>query len=149
LTHYALSLFAAMLLASAQVAPAQAQRSPAGLWKTIDDKTQQPRSIVRVVEENGQYKGTVEKGLRPDDDPERLCDKCPGEFHNKKVHGLTFMWGFKQDGDEYNGGQILDPESGKLYRCKMKLSKDGKELHVRGYIGISLLGRTQIWLREQ
>jgi uncharacterized protein (DUF2147 family) len=138
---------AAILFCAAQANAEQA--SPVGLWKTIDDKTDQPRSIVRIVEEGGQYKGTIEKGLRADDDPERLCDKCPGEFHNKRVRGMTFMWGFKQDGKQYTGGQILDPENGKIYRCKMRLANYGKELHVRGYIGVSLLGRTQVWLREQ
>lgn len=126
-----------------------AQDSPVGLWKTIDDKTNKPRSIVRIVEENGEYKGIVEKGLREDDDPDRVCDKCDAPRKNQKIVGMTFMWRLKKDGNEYKGGEILDPENGKIYRCKIKLVDQGNKLDVRGFIGIALFGRTQTWLREQ
>jgi uncharacterized protein (DUF2147 family) len=52
-------------------------------------------------------------------------------------------------GDEYQGGEILDPENGKVYRVKMNLQDRGRTLHVRGFIGFSLFGRTQIWIREE
>lgn len=123
--------------------------SPVGLWKTIDDKTNKPRSLVRIVEENGEYKGIVEKGLREDDNPERVCEKCDAPRKNQKIHGMTFMWGLKKDGNEFKGGEILDPENGKIYRCKMKLVDGGKKLDVRGFIGIALIGRTQTWWREE
>lgn len=123
--------------------------SPVGLWKTIDDKTNKPRSLVRIVEENGEYKGIVEKGLRADDNPERVCEKCDAPRKNQKIQGMTFMWGLKKDGNEFKGGEILDPENGKIYRCKMKLIDSGKKLDVRGYIGIALIGRTQTWWREE
>lgn len=123
--------------------------SPVGLWKTIDDKTNKPRSLVRIVEENGEYKGIVEKGLREDDNPERVCEKCDAPRKNQKIQGMTFMWGLKKDGNEFKGGEILDPENGKIYRCKMKLIDSGKKLDVRGYIGIALIGRTQTWWREE
>ena len=123
--------------------------SPVGLWKTIDDKTTKPRSLVRIVEENGEYKGIVEKGLREDDNPERVCEKCDAPRKNQKIQGMTFMWGLKKDGNEFTGGEILDPENGKIYRCKMKLVDGGKKLDVRGFIGIALIGRTQTWWREE
>ena len=123
--------------------------SPVGLWKTIDDKTNKPRSLVRIVEENGEYKGIVEKGLREDDNPERVCEKCDAPRKNQKIQGMTFMWGLKKDGNEFKGGEILDPENGKIYRCKMKLVDGGKKLDVRGFIGIALIGRTQTWWREE
>lgn len=123
--------------------------SPVGLWTTIDDKTNKPRSLVRIVEENGEYKGIVEKGLREDDNPERVCEKCDAPRKNQKIQGMTFMWGLKKDGNEFKGGEILDPENGKIYRCKMKLVDGGKKLDVRGFIGIALIGRTQTWWREE
>lgn len=126
-----------------------AEDSPVGLWKTIDDKTNKPRSLVRIVEENGEYKGIVEKGLREDDNPERVCEKCDAPRKNQKIQGMTFMWGLKKDGNEFKGGEILDPENGKIYRCKMKLVDGGKKLDVRGFIGIALIGRTQTWWREE
>ena len=123
--------------------------SPVGLWKTVDDKTNKPRSLVRIVEENGEYKGIVEKGLREDDNPERVCEKCDAPRKNQKIQGMIFMWGLKKDGNEFKGGEILDPENGKIYRCKMKLVDGGKKLDVRGFIGIALIGRTQTWWREE
>jgi uncharacterized protein (DUF2147 family) len=126
-----------------------ANDSPIGLWKTIDDKTNKPRSIVRIVEENGEFKAIVEKGLQEGDNPDRVCDKCDPPRKNQKILGMTFMWGLKKDGSEFKGGEILDPDNGKIYKCKMKLVDGGKKLDVRGYIGISLIGRTQTWLREE
>jgi uncharacterized protein (DUF2147 family) len=126
-----------------------AEDSPVGLWKTIDDKSNKPRSIVRIVEENGEYKGIVEKGLVEGESPDKVCEKCDPPRKNQKILGMTFMWGLKKDGNEYKGGEILDPDNGKIYKCKMKLVDGGKKLDVRGFIGISLIGRTQTWLREQ
>jgi uncharacterized protein (DUF2147 family) len=128
---------------------AYAQDSPVGLWKTIDDKTNKPRSIVRIVEENGEFKGIVEKGLVEGESPDKVCEKCDPPRKNQKILGMTFMWGLKKDGNEFKGGEILDPDNGKIYKCKMKLVEGGKKLDVRGFIGISLIGRTQTWLREQ
>lgn len=125
-----------------------AENSPVGLWKTIDDKTNKPRSIVRIVEENGEFKGIVEKGLVEGESPDRVCEKCDPPRNNQKILGMTFMWGLKKDGKEYKGGEILDPDNGKIYRCKLSLSEDGRQLKVRGFIGVALIGRTQLWLRE-
>jgi uncharacterized protein (DUF2147 family) len=127
-----------------------AEPSPVGLWRTIDDQTGQPKGLVRIREVDGQLEGKVEKAFpKPGEDPAPKCDKCDGARHNQPVLGMTILWGLTQQGDEYQGGEILDPESGKIYRVKMKLTDGGKKLEVRGFIGISLLGRSQIWLREE
>jgi uncharacterized protein (DUF2147 family) len=127
-----------------------AELSPAGLWKTIDEISGRPKGLVRISEVNGQFEGKVERAfVKPGDDPAPRCEKCDGARHNQPVLGLKILWGLAKNGDEYQGGEILDPESGKVYRVKMKLFDDGKKLEVRGFIGISLLGRSQIWLREE
>lgn len=139
-----------VVLAMFVLAPfASANDSPVGLWKTIDDKSNKPRSIVRIVEENGEFKGIVEKGLVESESADRVCDKCDPPRKGQKILGMTFMWGLKKDGNEFKGGEILDPDNGKIYKCKMKLVDGGKKLDVRGFIGISLIGRTQTWLREE
>ncbi|MGH7874070.1 MAG: DUF2147 domain-containing protein [Candidatus Binatia bacterium] len=142
-------LMSALLTLSA-MAVNTAESTPVGLWKTIDDNTGQPRGLVRIREVNGRYEGTVEKGFpRPDEKEPPRCDKCDGARRNQPVLGMTILWGLTKQGDEYQGGEILDPESGKIYRAKMKLIEGGKKLEVRGFIGISLLGRSQTWLREE
>lgn len=124
--------------------------SPAGVWKSIDDKTKKERSIIRITEVDGEFKGVVEKLFdQPGDDPAHLCKECKGERKDKPIVGMTILWGLKKDGDIWAGGEILDPHNGKTYRCKMTLSDDGKSLNVRGFIGISLIGRSQTWWREQ
>ena len=129
-------------------AAAGEMNSPVGLWKTIDDKTGKERSVVRIAENNGVFEGKVEKIFdQPDDDPSHLCKKCEGERKDKPIIGMTFLWGLKKDGDQYGGGEILDPKNGKIYRAKMQLTEGGRKLEVRGYIGLSLFGRSQTWLR--
>ncbi len=125
--------------------------SPAGLWKPIDDKPKQPRSLFGIVEKDGVFEGRVEQLLnrQPDDDPEGLCRKCPGERKDKPIVGMSILWGLKRDGDAFKGGEILDPKNGKTYSCKMTLVDGGQKLDVRGFIGVSLIGRTQTWLREE
>jgi len=137
------------VLAAGLVGVAAAETdSPAGLWKTIDDKTGKERSLVRIVENNGIFEGKVEKIFeQSDDDPNHLCKKCEGERKDKPIIGMTFLWGLKKDGDQYGGGEILDPKNGKIYRAKMQLTEGGRKLEVRGYIGLSLFGRSQTWLR--
>ncbi len=129
---------------------AQASESPVGLWRTIDDKTGKEKSLVRIVEANGELRATIEKLFRePHEEPNPNCDKCPGERKNKPVLGMMIMTGLKKSGSEYDGGEILDPANGKTYRVKMWTAEGGKKLNVRGFIGVSLLGRTQVWIREE
>jgi uncharacterized protein (DUF2147 family) len=124
--------------------------SPTGLWKTIDDKTGKERSFVRITESNGVFEGKVEKIYdQPGDDPQHLCKECEGERKDKPIIGMTILWGLKKDGEQYSGGEILDPKNGSIYRAKMKLLDGGKKLEVRGFIGVSLFGRSQTWVREE
>src|SRR5262245_60763785 len=128
------------LLVMAATALADAS-SPAGLWRTIDDKTGKERSLVRITEVNGVFEGKVEKlfNRQPDDDPDGLCRPCEGARKDQPVIGMTILWGLKKDGDQFSGGEILDPKNGKIYRAKMKLLDNGAKLEVRGFIGVSLL----------
>jgi uncharacterized protein (DUF2147 family) len=142
---------AVFLLLSAVAGFASADvNSPTGLWKTIDDKTGKERSLVRITETNGVFEGRVEKIYdQPGDDPQHLCKECEGERKDKPIIGMTILWGLKKDGEQYAGGEILDPKNGSIYRAKMKLLDGGKKLEVRGFIGVSLFGRSQTWLREE
>jgi uncharacterized protein (DUF2147 family) len=128
-------------------AASAAELSPAGLWRTIDDKTGRPRGIVRIYEQNGQVFGKIESSLLAVEAKE-ICDRCPGERKNQPFIGMVILTGMKKSGAEYNGGEILDPDTGWVYRCKMRLTENGKKLILKGYLGISLLGRSQTWLRE-
>lgn len=127
-----------------------AEFTPVGLWRTIDDQTGKPRGLVRITEANGEYQAQVEKTFpKPGEDSNPKCEKCEGARQNKPVIGMTILWGLKKQGDEYQGGEILDPENGKVYRARVKLEDGGKKLDVRGFIGFSLFGRSQTWLREE
>ena len=131
----------------ASIALAQGANSPVGLWKSVDDETKAPKSLIRIVEKDGALTGRVEKILTEKVDAK--CDKCTDDRKDKPVQGMTIITGMKKDGDGWGGGDILDPNNGKVYRSQMKLVEDGKKLEVRGYIGVPLLGRTQTWLREE
>ena len=126
-----------------------ADSTPAGLWKTIDDTTNKPRSLIRITEQNGVYSAVVEKGLLETDTGDKVCDKCTDERKGQKIIGMTIAKGLKKNGNKYDGGEILDPDNGKVYKCKMTLDESGNNLEVRGYIGISLIGRSQIWHRVE
>lgn len=126
-----------------------ANASPVGKWTTISDSTGKPRSILQITESNNMLYGKVIK-IYPEAGDTGICDKCSGNFKNKKILGLTIMWGLKQNSDgTWSGGQILDPKIGKIYRVKLTVAPDGKTIKARGYIGISLLGRTQTWIRSK
>ncbi len=128
---------------------AMAAVNPVGLWKTIDDNTGKVRSIVRITQSNGEYKGTIEKLFRaPDQDQNPKCDKCTDARKDKPIIGMTILTGLRADGDdEFAGGQIVDPENGKVYSSKLTVDEDGKKLELRGFIGVSLIGRSQTWVR--
>lgn len=138
----------AVLLVSFGFTAMAAESSPVGVWTTID-KTKKPRAIVKLWKYKDELFGKILKVFPRPGDTGR-CVQCPGEYRNKPIKGLTFIWNLRQDKANPNhwyGGRILDPKNGKVYRCKMTLIDHGKRLKVRGYIGLSLLGRTQIWER--
>ena len=116
-----------------------------GRWKTIDDVTGKEKGVVEIYEKNGKVYGKIVEILE-NEHRDKKCTLCEGEDKNKPILGLTFIKGLKKDGKEYNGGQVLDPKNGKLYRCYIILIGKDK-LKIRGYIGISLFGRTQYWSR--
>lgn len=143
--------FAIALAASfANIAISADSNSPVGLWKTIDDKSGKPKSLVRITDAGGELRGTVEKIFREaSEDPNPKCEKCTDDRKDKPVIGMTIITGMKADGDHFAGGQILDPNNGKIYKSKMELEDKGKKLKVRGYIGVPVLGRSQVWVREE
>ena len=145
------ALFGPIALSPATVASAAdiVGNSPVGRWKTIDDTTGKAKSIVMIWEENGKLFGRVQKLLSPPPGiPNPVCKECTGEQKDKPVLGLRILWDLQKDKDGWSGGAILDPESGKIYKCLMSLEDDGKKLKVRGFVGFSVLGRTQYWDRE-
>jgi uncharacterized protein (DUF2147 family) len=124
---------------------AVAQKTVAGKWKTIDDNTGEAKSIIEIFERGGKVYGKVVQILDPAAKPDPICDKCPEDDprFKKKIIGMEIIQGLVKDGDEYSEGTILDPEPGKIYRCKLWL--EGEDLMVRGYWGPFY--RTQTWKR--
>jgi uncharacterized protein (DUF2147 family) len=143
----ALAPFAACLAAEAAAA-AKAAPAEVGLWETISDKDGKPEGYIRIRLVGDELRGVIERGM-PSDDPNDLCTQCPGDRKNQRMLGLTIITGLHRQGDHWAGGQILDPKNGSLYRCRIRAIDSGRKLEVRGYIGISLLGRTQTWLRAE
>jgi len=108
------------------------------------------RGLVRVEEVNGEYIGTVVAVFSPPaPDPQPLCKLCQGDLKDKPVVGMIILRGVRRSGDTYSTGQILDPDEGRVYRCRIALLDDGRKLEVRGFIGIPLLGRSQTWVRKE
>jgi uncharacterized protein (DUF2147 family) len=128
---------------------AHAQATPAGLWKTIDDETKQEKSLVRITENGGVLSGRVEKILDPAKQNE-VCVKCTDERKDKPIQGMTIIRNARQDADDkalWTGGDITDPNNGKVYRLRLKPVDGGRTLEVRGYIGPFY--RNQTWTRVE
>ena len=117
------------------------------VWKTIDDKTKQPKATVKFTEQkNGTLTASIQSILTPGE--ENACTKCEGPYHNKSLKGLTIVRGLKNTGGtSYDGGSSLDPQTGKTYKLKGKLADGGKKLELRGFVGVAALGRNQTWVR--
>ncbi len=123
--------------------------SPVGLWKNVDDETGKPKALIRISDSGGELQGTIERLFGEKKDAHPVCADCEGAQKNKPIVGLTIISGMKREGEKYAGGQILDPGNGKTYSSTIEMIDGGKKLKVRGYIGVPMLGRTQIWLREE
>ena len=121
--------------------------SPIGTWKTIDDKTGEARGIVRVYDQDGELFARIEQVLTPNDGI-TTCVECRDERRDQPLVGLVIIRHMRFRNGEYRDGDILDPETGSVYRCRFRLEDDGRHLRVRGFLGIALFGRTQIWERE-
>ena len=123
---------------------AAAQNSILGKWKSIDDNTGETKSIVEIYERGGLVFGKILKIFpKPGDDQDPICDKCPqdDDRYNQKIIGMEIIQKMKKSGNEYSEGHILDPEVGRVYRCKLWL--ESNDLKVRGYWGP--VWRTQTW----
>ncbi len=122
--------------------------SASGLWKTIDDETGQAKALVRISDEGGVLTGRIEKLYNPSR-PDPVCDQCSDERKGKPIEGMTILTGLKRTDSGWEDGEILDPNKGKVYRAKARLVDGGRQLEVRGFVGVALFGRTQTWLREK
>ncbi|MFC5569352.1 DUF2147 domain-containing protein [Lysobacter yangpyeongensis] len=135
-----------LLLAIPAVVQAQ-HAAPTGRWRTIDDDTGKPKSVVEVyLARDGSYAGKVVEILDTKDGPNPLCDKCTGSNHNQPIKGMVILWGLKPTDEGWGGGMVLDPERGKAYRSKLRLLDGGNRLGVSGCI--AFICRSQEWLRE-
>ena len=153
-TLFTASVKAGVLVAALAIAGSATARdgnfTPVGTWKTIDDASGKPKSLVVITENNGVLQGKIEKLFRgPDEDQNPKCDKCTGANKDQPIIGLVILTGLKYDGKEWTGGEITDPASGKVYKSKAELQEGGTKLQVRGYVGVPMFGRSQTWLREE
>ena len=122
-----------------------------GTWQQIDDKTGSPKAVIEIRKEANQtYTGKIIKVTpRPGYTPRELCNKCPAPYTNQPILGMDVLKGLKHTGGlNYSGGKIIDPLSGHIYSTKAKLSNNGKRLTMRGYVGVSALGRSQTWIKS-
>ena len=122
-----------------------------GTWKNIDDKTGSSKAILEIRQEaNGTFTAKVVKVTpRPGYTPKETCINCPAPYTNKPILGMDVLTGLKYvEGLNFSGGKIIDPLSGNIYSMKAKLSPNGKRRNLRGYVGISALGRSQTWIKN-
>lgn len=148
------SLFKALTISGLLLLGAQSaiavDSSPVGRWRTIDDKTGEQTGVVEIDQSGDVLTGRIIKIIpKPGDPANPTCKKCDGPEKDQPILGMEILKGFRRDGDGWDGGTILDPRSGNVYSSEFHLDDGGKKLLVRGYIGISLLGRTATWLRDE
>ena len=125
-----------------------ADPTAAGLWEKLD-QSGMPEAWFRIIECNGVYVGRIVNIFaQPDQDPSNWrCTQCEGDQKNAPILGIVLIKGMRRDGQSYEGGSILDPRDGSVYNALMQLSPDGRKLTVRGYIGLQILGQSEIWQR--
>jgi uncharacterized protein (DUF2147 family) len=126
----------------------QAQATPVGRWNTISDTDGRPTAVVEIRESGGELVGVVKALLVAADPQDSVCGKCSGDRRGRPIVGMEILRHMRRDGDAWTGGEILDPENGRTYRAQMHLEDGGRKLVVRGYVGFSLFGRSQTWVRQ-
>ena len=127
---------------------ARAQATPVGLWNTISDRDGKPTAVVEIRLLNNELSGVVRELLVVADPEDSVCGKCSGDRKGQRIVGMEILRHMRPDGDHWSDGEILDPENGKTYRATAKLIDGGQKLVVRGYIGLPIFGRSQVWVRR-
>jgi uncharacterized protein (DUF2147 family) len=147
--RYLALILAGLSILTADRAAAQDNLPTAtGLWQQIDDTTGKSDGWFLIFENNGVYEGAIAKMfIPPGENQNPICTRCKGDQQNKPSLGLTIIKNMHRNGLNYENGSILDPRDGNIYNALMQLSPDGQSLTVRGYLGIALFGRNQVWHR--
>jgi len=143
------ALVLALLVATTTVGRADPQPTAAGFWEAKDDDGFTTAWFLFSEKKNVFFARLIKGFKKPGDNttPETVCTKCPGDKKGAHIMGLTLFYGMKRDGLKYRDGSVIDPRDGSIYHAQMELSEDGQDLSVRGYIGIPMLGKTQVWHR--
>jgi uncharacterized protein (DUF2147 family) len=142
------ALTAVLLVSTLSALPATADarlNSPVGLWQP-SDSSGKPEGLIRIFEVNGLYYGRIEPSS-PTDDRNARCTRCTDDRRGQRIIGLVLLRHLRLANGEYVGGDILDPDTGRIYGCTLRLTDGGRRLIMRGFLGISLFGRSQTWLR--
>lgn len=138
-------LLVGMTLAIAPMWVMAQDMSPLGRWQSVDEDGAK-KAVVEITQDaNGDLRGTI---IKLNQKPGALCEKCEGDKKGKPIEGMSIIWSLKKVGDNaWGDGAIMDPSNGKTYKLKAEMAEGGKKLKLRGFIGVSLFGRTQTWDR--